>query len=188
MPQISQVLRECVIGMLSWGMSTRAVARELNLHFSTISLQHSFIEFGSTPNKPNNHRLHVWRHVRERFADVNIVNTVPHGGGGVMLWAVISSGWRTQLHFIDGNLNTQRYIDEILKPIVVPFIRRHHLLFQNDDALPRVARNYTENVPVVPWPAYSPGMSLIERVTFWDALDHVCSVYNCRYSYSLYMS
>jgi hypothetical protein len=65
-------------------------------------------------------------------------------------------------------LNTQRYIDEILKPIVVPFIRGHHLLFQNDDALPHVARNYTENVPVVPWPAYSPGMSLIEHV--WDAL------------------
>ena len=38
MPQMSQVLRERAIGMLTAGMSTRAVARELNVHFSTISL------------------------------------------------------------------------------------------------------------------------------------------------------
>uniref|UniRef100_A0A9J7X3P3 Transposase Tc1-like domain-containing protein n=1 Tax=Cyprinus carpio carpio TaxID=630221 RepID=A0A9J7X3P3_CYPCA len=35
MPQMSQVLRERAIGMLTAGMSTRAVARELNVHFST---------------------------------------------------------------------------------------------------------------------------------------------------------
>ncbi len=34
MPQMSQVLREHAIGMLTAGMSTRAVACELNVHFS----------------------------------------------------------------------------------------------------------------------------------------------------------
>ena len=29
----------------------------------------------------------AWRHVAERFADVNGVNRVPHGGGGVIVWA-----------------------------------------------------------------------------------------------------
>ncbi len=49
MPQMSQVLRERVIGMLTAGMSTRAVAHELNVHFSTVSrLQRRFREFGST--------------------------------------------------------------------------------------------------------------------------------------------
>ena len=57
MPQMSQVLRECAIGMLTAGMSTRAVARELNAHFSTIScLQHCFRTFGSTSNWPHNRR------------------------------------------------------------------------------------------------------------------------------------
>jgi transposase len=56
----------------------------------------------------------------------------------------------------------------------VPFIRRHHLMFQHDNAQPHVARFCTqyleaENVPVLPWPAYSPDMSPIEHV--WDALD-----------------
>ncbi len=60
MPQMSQVLRERAIGMLTAGMSTRAVARELNVHFSTISLlQRRFREFGSTSNRPHNRRPRV---------------------------------------------------------------------------------------------------------------------------------
>ena len=76
-------------GMLTAGMSTRAVAaREFNVNFSTIiRLQRSFREFGSMSNQPHNCRPHAWHHVGERFADVNIVKRVPHGGGGVMVWA-----------------------------------------------------------------------------------------------------
>ena len=71
MPQMSQVLRERAIGMLTAGMSTRAVARELNVKFSTISrLQRHFREFGRTSNWPHNRRPRVWRHVGERFSDV----------------------------------------------------------------------------------------------------------------------
>ncbi len=51
---------DVAIGMLTAGMSTRAVARELNVHFSTISrLQKHFREFGSTSNQPHNRRPHV---------------------------------------------------------------------------------------------------------------------------------
>ncbi|ROL51658.1 Transposable element Tc1 transposase [Anabarilius grahami] len=202
MPQMSQVLRERAIGMLTAGLSTRAVARELNVHFSTISrLQRRFREFGSTSNRPHNrsvttpaqdlHIQHLWRpatrtaaaafvcrrnrlecanaHIRwhlalwrgvlftdesrfslyradgrqcvwrcvgERFADVNIVDRVAHGGGGVMVWAGVCYGQRTQVRFIDGILNAQRYRDEILRPIVVPFIHDHHLMLQHDNARP----------------------------------------------------
>ncbi|CDQ80354.1 unnamed protein product [Oncorhynchus mykiss] len=41
---------------------------------------------------PHNHRPCVWCRVCEQFADVNVVNRVPHGGGGVMVWADISYG------------------------------------------------------------------------------------------------
>ncbi|ROL50816.1 Septin-4 [Anabarilius grahami] len=83
-------------------------------------------------------------------------------------------GQRTQVHFIDGILNAQRYRDEILRPIVVPFIHDHHLMLQHDNARPHVARICTqfleaENIPLLAWPAYSPDMSPIEHVR--DALD-----------------
>ena len=95
MPQMSQVLKECAIG----------IADCRNVH------QNCFLPW------PYNHRPLVWRHMGEQFADVNVVNRVPHGGDGVMVWAGISYRQRTQLHFIDGNFNAQKYRDEILRPV-----------------------------------------------------------------------
>ncbi len=119
-------------------------------------------------------RQHVWHHVGERFADVNVVDRVSHGGSGFMVWSGVCYGQQTQVHFIDGILNAQRYRDEILRPIVVPFIHDHHLMLQHDNAWPHVGRICTqfleaENIPVLAWPAYSLDMSPIKHV--WDALD-----------------
>jgi hypothetical protein len=69
MAQMSQVLRELSIGVLTAGMSTRAVDREWNVHF-----QCHFREFVSTSNRPLNRAPHVCRCVGEQFADVNSVN------------------------------------------------------------------------------------------------------------------
>ncbi len=87
---------------------------------------------------------HVWRRVGEQFADVNIVDRVAHGGGGVMVWAGICWGQWTQMHFIDCILNAQKYHDEILRPTVVSFIHDHHLMLQHDNARPHVARICTQ--------------------------------------------
>ncbi len=68
------------------------------------------------------------------------------------LWPMVAAGlWygqacvmnkRTQVHCIDGILNAQRYRDEILRPIVVPFIDDHHFMLQHDNALPHVEMIY----------------------------------------------
>ncbi len=60
MPQMLQVLKERAIGILTAAMSTRAVAHELDVHFSNIShLQRRFREFGSTSNRSYNRRPRV---------------------------------------------------------------------------------------------------------------------------------
>ncbi len=65
--------------------------------------------------------------------------------------AGICYGQRTQVYFIDGILNAQRYRDDIPRPIVVPFIHDHHLMLQHDNlslqhdnARPHVARICTQ--------------------------------------------
>ncbi len=111
----------------------------------------------------------MWRRVGERFANANVENWVPRGGGGVMVWAGINYGQWTQVHFIDGSLNVQRYCEEILRPVVVPFIRHHRLMLQHDNAQLHVVRICTqfleaENIPVLTWPTHSPDMSPSEHV------------------------
>ena len=104
-----------------------------------------------------------------------LCSLVVSGGSGVKYLSKNTlKYYSTLLHFIDGNLNAERYRDKILRPIAVPSICCHYLMFQHDNARPHVARICTqfrevENIPILPWPAYSPDMSPIEHV--WDALD-----------------
>ncbi len=64
---------------------------------------------------------------------------------------------------VDGNLNAQRYVDNILRPHLLPFLLDHPELrtFQLDNAHPHAARFTTaflqgENINNMQWPALSP--------------------------------
>ncbi len=48
------------------------------------------------------------------------MDRVADGGGGVMVWEGVCYGQRTQLHFIDGILNAQRYRDERRERVELP--------------------------------------------------------------------
>ena len=56
-----------------------------------------------------------------------------------MVWAGISATGKTDLVFIDRNLNCQRYIDQVRTPRVLPFLRQMPVadpIFQDDNARP----------------------------------------------------
>ncbi len=59
---------------------------------------------------------------RQQFTDVNVVDRVAHGGGGVMVWAGVCYRQWTQVHFIDGILNAQR----IVHPPPPPYSKTAH--------------------------------------------------------------
>jgi hypothetical protein len=119
-------------------------------------------------------RCHVYRRCGERFADACILERDRFGGGSVMIWRGISHGLKSPLIVIAGNLTSVRYRDEILRPVAVPFVQQHHLIFQQDNAQPHVARvcqDFLPNHNINPfdWPPYSPVLTPIEHL--WDEMD-----------------
>ena len=83
-------------------------------------------------------------------------------------------GQKTRLLVIHGNLNAQRYVNDVLNAEAIPFMQRHApVVFQQDNARPHVARITqarlaAANVNVMQWPANSPDMNPVEHI--WDEL------------------
>ena len=95
----------------------------------------------------NDGRIRVYRRRGKRNHDVNVREPDRYGGGSVMVWAAITTHGRTYLQFIDGNLPAQRYVDEIMRPMVLPFLGQigRGAVFQDDNARPhrgRVVNDY----------------------------------------------
>jgi hypothetical protein len=92
-----------------------------------------------------------------------------------MVWAGICGCYRTNPVVVEGNLNAQRYCDEILDPHVRPFMEGHlDHRFQQDNARPHTARIITQyfqdhDIEVLPGPANSPDLLPIEHL--WDEME-----------------
>ncbi|UYV69341.1 hypothetical protein LAZ67_6003273 [Cordylochernes scorpioides] len=121
---------------------------------------------------PDDRRKRVWRRPGQR---VDPGLTVEHHTGpqqGVMVWGDISFDSRIPLVVIPGTLTAQRYVDDILRPVMLPFLSHHPgLTFQQDNARPHTARvtmDCLQSCRTLPWPARSPDLSPIEHI--WDVM------------------
>ena len=87
-----------------------------------------------------------------------------------MVWGGIMGRRKTNLIVVQGNLNAQGYIKQILQPEAVPFLQRHWpAILMHDNARPHVARICRQFLTnVITWPAVSPDMNPTEHI--WDYL------------------
>jgi len=139
----------------------------------------------------------VWRENGKRFNLENLVPTVKHGGGGVMVWGCFCGTGLGPLVLVEGKLNRFGYI-QILENNLLPWIHKkfnhRRYFFQQDNAPIHTAKDTKDwmsqkQVKVLStWPAQSPDLNPIENL--WGELQRRVRKRNLRHAnkHELYLA
>ncbi|GFU40592.1 transposable element Tcb1 transposase [Trichonephila clavipes] len=117
----------------------------------------------------DDNRVRVWRRPGERYNSPHTVLRHTARTAGVMVWGRgIAYDSRSTLIVMRGTLTGQRYVDDILRPHVGPFLNGlPGAIFQQDNPRPhtaRVTQDFLRHFQTLPWPARSPDLSPVEHV------------------------
>ncbi|GFX67199.1 transposable element Tc3 transposase [Trichonephila clavipes] len=116
----------------------------------------------------DDNRVRVWRCPGEWYNSSHTVLRHTAHTAGVMVWRAIAYDSRSTLIVMHGTLTSQRYVDDIIRPHVEPFLNGlPGAIFQQDNARPHtssVAQDFLCHFQTLPWPARSPNLSPVEHV------------------------
>ncbi|UYV64962.1 K02A2.6-like, partial [Cordylochernes scorpioides] len=117
-------------------------------------------------------RVRVWRRRGERSNPAAIVERPTVRQRGIMVWGAIAYDSRSPLLRIQGTMTAQRYVDDVLRPVTLPYLQGvPNALYQQDNARPhtaRISQQALQDVQMLPWPPFPPDLSPIEHV--WDII------------------
>ncbi|GFU62759.1 transposable element Tc1 transposase [Trichonephila clavipes] len=120
----------------------------------------------------DDNRVRVWRRPGERYNSIHTVLRHTARTASVMVWGTIAYDSRSTLIVMRGTLTGQRYVDDILRPHVGPFLNGlPGVICQQDNARPHtanVSQDFLRHFQTLPWPARSLDLSTVEHV--WDQL------------------
>ncbi|GFT44110.1 transposable element Tcb2 transposase [Trichonephila clavipes] len=152
------------------GCQARSVWNVTDWQKVVISYESRFV-LGTDDN-----RARVWRHSGERYNFPHTVLRYTARTAGVIVWEAIAYDSRSTLIVMRGTLTGQRYVDDILRTHVGPFLNGlPGAIFQQDNARPhtaRVVQDFLRHFQTLPLPARSPDLSPVEHV--WDQLKSRC--------------
>ncbi|GFT54369.1 transposable element Tc1 transposase [Trichonephila clavipes] len=119
-------------------------------------------------------RIRVWRRRGERSNPAVTVERPTTRQRGIMVWGAIAYDNTSPLVRIQGTLNAQRYVQNVLRPVEIPYLQGlPNAIFQQNNVRPhttRISQHALRGVQMLPWPAYSPDLSSIEHVR--DVIGH----------------
>ncbi|KAK6317394.1 hypothetical protein J4Q44_G00127940 [Coregonus suidteri] len=114
----------------------------------------------------------VWRKKKDEYNPKNIIPTMKHGGGNIILWGCFSAKGTGRLHRIEGRMDGAMY-REILANNLLPSVRALKMgrgwVFQHDNDPKHTARATKEwlhkkHLKVLEWPSQSPDLNPIENL------------------------
>ncbi|KFM59900.1 Transposable element Tcb1 transposase, partial [Stegodyphus mimosarum] len=114
--------------------------------------------------------IRVWRHRGERMLNSCVMHRHTGPAPGIMVWGGIRYHSRTPLVRFAGTLNNQRYISEVLEPVVLLYLQGlPTTIFQQDNVRPHMARIVqgffvNRQTELFLWLARSPDLSLTENM------------------------
>ena len=115
----------------------------------------------------------------ERHLELNVQPMTAYNGVSVMVLAGISTN-KTYFFVVPDTPNGHRYINEILRPNVVPYLRQlgPNSIFKDDNARPHRARMVDDflrqdGVVRMNWPPVSPDLACIAHICgiLWRAVN-----------------
>ena len=120
-------------------------------------------------------RIYIWRKDDEKWAPRCLgkhVDREPRVKANVMFWGCITYSGVGTLVPVNGNINSQKYIDILeanLRPVVAKVFSDRPWIFQDDNATPHTSQltrqwKTDNNIPAISWPAQSPDIIILENV------------------------
>ncbi len=115
---------------------------------------------------------YIWRKTNTAFHKKNIIPTVKHGGGSVMVWGCFAASGPGWLAIIDGTMNSalyQKILKENVWPSVCDLKLKRTWVMQQDNDPKHTSKSISERlkknkIKVLEWPNQSPDLNLIEML------------------------
>ncbi|GFW00983.1 transposable element Tc1 transposase [Trichonephila clavipes] len=147
-------------------VDVKIVPQTISRHLAETNLK-SKCPFRALPLTPehrqlrtDDNRVWVWRCPGERYNSSHTVLRHTARTAGVMVLGAIVYDSRLTLIRMRGALSGQRYVEDVLRPHVGPFLNGlPGAIFQQDTARPhtaKVAQDFLSHFQTLPWPARSP--------------------------------